>query len=203
MRRPSAARTGMRPAKASWLAGVPNQIVALVPSGKGEAIASRAVDAVNRQWEGWLDIIGMRHAIGRTLPRACQASSGYASPPARPVRIVTCVDQGQEALRRGGESATSSRSADYAGATPCVLSPHWPAERTRPKQAANHDRDPLRRHQLGPALLAGPGARGGSPKRQHTRSGTGRLPIHGLFASAPYIQTPTRPPRAGTRRVTG
>ncbi len=184
-RRPSAARTGMRPAKRAGFAGVPNQIVALVPSVRvRRSRRGRSTPSTVSGKAGW-DIIGMRHAIGRTpgmpsIQWVCVSTSASGS-------YRDLWDQGQEALRGAAanprlRAVRRLRRSDAMRAQPSLA-----GRATRPKQAAaNHDRDPLSAtnwvRRCWQALEREAAHRNGSTRDR----GRGGFPSTDSIASAPY-----------------
>ncbi len=122
--------------------GLPNRIVALLPTGTGAAAARRASRAAHEAWQGWVRRV-MRPDRGDPEPR----THGF------PRVQWVCVPEdpgGYEAQWRQAQSLLAARrrvqdfaavpEQDWRQRALCSLAPRWPAERRPPPRVPPYER---------------------------------------------------------------
>jgi len=178
----------------------PNRIVALVPEGRGRAVAEGAAAAVRERWDGWVRTVLGRDVEVPGFPEVMWSVAGPGDYP--------------EQWQRAGRALAARKrlrafdAPEFAGRQPCPLAPRWPAE-DAPEGVPQHMKKTRisaagwvkRRWHALPGL---PSSRsGGFPSTASIASAPYRAELLGLEADAPRVGSAVERLREAAEAVTG
>lgn len=122
--------------------GMPNRVAALLPANEGASAAERAVSKANDAWLSWV-----REVLHRPVPAPAAVTPGF--PLLQWVCVPACPggypDQWRQAqvllaARRRVRDFPAVPEEEWRQRALCSLTPRWPAERTAPPGAREHER---------------------------------------------------------------
>lgn len=121
--------------------GMPNRVVALLPSYAGVAAAGRAVAAANEAWRSWVREVWRLSATAPVPQTPGFPVIQWVCVPASPGGYEKQWYQAQRLLaaRRRVRDFMPVPDADWQRRDLCSLAPRWPAERKAPPRVPKHD----------------------------------------------------------------